>query len=255
MSEGKILGHQIVTADDAVASAYGALGKFLNEHHLSPADLDQVMVTGVGSTYLKGPLLGIPTYKVEEFLSIGLGGSFMADLDPAVVVSMGTGTAFVYVKDRQVEHIIGSGVGGGTLLGLSRCLIGTRDIYRFGELALAGNLSHIDLSVADIAHSDIGLGQEVTASNFGKVIDQPSPEDLAVGITNLVYQTIGTLAVAVARNSDTRDVIFTGNMTLLEAGCKLLDKVAELYDFRFTIPRNAEFATAVGAALQAAAYT
>ncbi len=245
-----VIGYQVVTADDVVASAYGALGKFLNHHRLFPKDLDCVMVTGVGSTYLTGPLLGVPTVKVEEFISIGLGGSYMAGLDRAVVVSMGTGTAYVRVEDGEVRHLIGSGVGGGTLLGLSRCLLGTRDISRFNELAASGNLSKIDLTVADISHSDVGLGKDVTASNFGKVMDIPNDQDLAIGITNLVFQSLGTLAVAIAKSEQTKDVIFTGNMTQIPTGRDMLRVVSELYGFNFLIPENAEYATAIGAALQ-----
>lgn len=250
MQGREVIGHTIVTADDAVASAYGAVGKFLNTQNMSIADLDQIMVTGVGSTYFSSPLFGVPTTKVAEFLSIGLGGSFMADLDHAVVVSMGTGTAFVRVYNKQVDHILGSGMGGGTLLGLARCLIGTRDIHRFSALAEGGDLSHIDLTVADISHSDIGLGKDVTASNFGKVIDRPADEDLALGITNLVFQSIGVMAVALAKNCQTKKVIFTGNMTQLNKGCESLRAVADLYGYTFIIPEYAEYATAIGAALQ-----
>lgn len=55
-----VIGYQVVTANDVVASAYGALGKFLNHHRLSPKDLDCVMVTGVGSTYLYRPFARCP---------------------------------------------------------------------------------------------------------------------------------------------------------------------------------------------------
>ena len=50
----------------------------------------------------------------------------MSGLDRAVVVSMGTGTAYVMADKGRVSHLGGTGVGGGTLLGLSGLTLNIR---------------------------------------------------------------------------------------------------------------------------------
>ncbi|HHX36859.1 MAG TPA: pantothenate kinase, partial [Clostridiaceae bacterium] len=221
LKNDKMIGCLQVRADDPVASAYGAVGKFLNMHKFKVSDVRKLFVTGVGSSFLRQPLLGIETHRVTEVSSIGFGGCFVSGLERAVVVSMGTGTAIVFadLPGEDVHHLIGSGVGGGTILGLARCLLGTRDFNRFSDLSDQGDITAVDLSIDDISRQEIaGLHSEVTASNFGKVVDATNEADIAIGITNLVFQTIGTLAVAVARGADCKDVVYTGNLIHLPSG-------------------------------------
>ncbi len=250
----KMTAGEQVRADDPVASAYGALGKVLNLNGHRVGDVRKLFITGVGASFIRSPLLGIETHRVEEVRSIGLGGCYVSGLDRAVVVSMGTGTAIVEAdrNKREVSHLIGSGVGGGTLLGLARAMLGTRDIGRFARMAEAGDLSQVDLSIEDISRQQIaGLGPSVTASNFGKVVDETDAADIAAGIVNLVFQTVGILAVAISRGVALRDIVFTGNLIHLKTGRDMLKRVAELYEYRFHLPPEAEYATAIGAALHA----
>ena len=66
---------------------------------------------------MEGDIYGIPTEQVEEFTAVGVGGLALSGVEKAVVVSMGTGTAFVWAqRGGEVRHLCGSGVGGGTLL-------------------------------------------------------------------------------------------------------------------------------------------
>ncbi len=250
MSGTEIISRALVQASDPIASAFGALGKFVNLNELEISDIERVMVTGVGASHLKGDLLGIATVRIPEFQAVGLGGLFATGLHEAIVVSMGTGTAFVYARDGAVQHIIGSGVGGGTMLGLASRLISIHNFNLFKQLAEAGDLSHIDLSIGDISRIEIpGLSSDTTASNFGKISDSASTEDIALGIVNLVFQSVGTNAVLAARLNGVRDIIFTGNLTQIEAGKRVLAGFSELYDMNITVPEHAEFATATGAAL------
>lgn len=246
----RLISQELVKASDPVASAFGALGKFVSENHLGLKDVERVMVTGVGATYLSGDLLGIRTIRTAEFKAIGLGGLYVSNLSEAVVVSMGTGTAIVRASGTQVEHVIGTGVGGGTLLGLSNRMINVRDFDMFNILAEKGDLSHIDLTIGDITHDELpGLSADTTASNFGKVTDTATHEDIALGIVNLVFQSIGTSAVMAARQSGLRKIVFTGNLTLVTSGKRVLQAFAKLYNMDIIVPESAEFATAIGAAL------
>ena len=85
----------LVEADDPIVSLFGAFGKFLNQNKLLLSDINKIMLTGVGSSYIKKPIYGVPTSKVDEFLCNGLGGLFLANLEKSIVLSLGTGTALI----------------------------------------------------------------------------------------------------------------------------------------------------------------
>jgi len=168
----KLLEPLWVEANDQVASAYGALGKFTEKHHIPLKNIRKIMATGVGLSYLEGDIFGIETQGVPEFDCVGKGGLFVSGLEQGIVVSLGTGTSIVAAKDGKVQHIIGSGVGGGTLIGLLGQMINVHDFDTIEILSKTGDLSQVDLTVGDITSLEIpGLTAETTASNFGKVND------------------------------------------------------------------------------------
>lgn len=240
----------LVRATDPIASVYGAFGKFLNANNLDLADIERIMVTGVGSSYITAKLYGIPTGKIDEFQSIGTGGLFLSGLTNAIIVSMGTGTAFVKADQTGVRHIGGTGVGGGTLLGLSNRMLNVRDFNDLIETARGGSLAHIDLAISDITHDVlVGLPPETTASNFGKISDLATKADVALGIINLVFQTIGMLAVFATRIDHTNDIVLTGNLTNVPQAGEIFTQLSRLYNVNFVTPPNAEYATATGAAI------
>ena len=246
----KLFSPLLVKATDPVSSVYGAFGRFLTENQIQLAHIDRIMVTGVGSTFINEKVLGIPTYKVDEFLAIGLGGLFLSGLAKAVIVSMGTGTAFVMAENGRARHLGGSGVGGGTLLGLSNRMLNVRNFSDIVEMAKSGDLKHVDLSIGDISHNElVGMPEDTTASNFGKMIDLASKDDIALGIINMVFQTIGMLAIFCARNEKVGHVVLTGNLTNVPQSQEVFEGLTRLHGMVFHIPENAEFATAVGAAL------
>lgn len=250
LQDKQLISQELVKASDPMASAFGALGKFISQNNIGLDAIERIMVTGVGASYLKGDLLGVPTVRTVEFKAIGLGGLYLTGLKEAVVVSMGTGTAIVVASELGVEHLIGTGIGGGTLLGLSSRMINVRDFDLFTEMAERGNLSHIDLTISDITCDEIpGLSPDTTASNFGKTDDSATNEDIALGIVNLVFQSVGTNAVLAARQCGIRTIIFTGNLTLVSQGKKSLNNFSKLYDVEIVVPEAAEYATAIGAAL------
>jgi len=125
--ERNLMEPMFVRAADPITSLYGAFGKFLSQNKLTLTDVRRVMVTGVGSTYINSSIYGVECVHVSEFDCIGLGGLFLSGLERAVVVSMGTGTALVYAtSDGTMTYLGGTGVGGGTLVGLSKsCSIPT----------------------------------------------------------------------------------------------------------------------------------
>ena len=83
---GELISTMTVRAYDQITSLYGALGHYINANKFSLSDVERILVTGVGSSYLSGDIYGIPTQRIEEFSAIARGGLALAGLDEAVVV-------------------------------------------------------------------------------------------------------------------------------------------------------------------------
>ena len=250
MYDGKIIAREIVKAADPITSAYGAVGKLISDNSLSLNDIEQINITGVGAGFTENPILGIKKVVVEEFKATGLGGLYLSGLDRAIVVSMGTGTAYLDANKREVKHLIGSGVGGGTLVGLGLALAGTSDAIKLSDMATEGDILKCDLTVGDISRKQVaGLPMNATASNFGKTADNLSKEDIMAGVFNLVYQSIGTVAVMASRQCGINDIVFTGQLTGLKECQEYLIPFEDLYGVNMIVPEDAVFATAVGSCL------
>lgn len=247
---GKVFAALMVKAGDAQTSAYGAFGRFLSENGLQLSDIDKIYVTGVGSTFLKGPIYGLKTEKVDEISAIGLGGKYLTGLKRAIVVSMGTGTAVIGVDGDRIEHLGGTGIGGGTIIGLSGKLLGIRSIDNIIALAGEGDISKIDLTIGDISAKSISnMNAGITASNFGKVSDIASQADLALGVLNMVFQTIGIVAALAGKTWGIDHIVLTGKLSRLPQVEKMFEIIGQLYQAQFVIPDHSDFATAIGAAI------
>jgi len=239
-----------VRATDQITSMYGAMGNFLSKHGYGPDDLSRICLTGVGASFIDEQVFGIETIKVNEFSAIGLGALELSNLSQALVVSMGTGTAFVKATKSKVTHIGGSGIGGGTITGLAAQMLGKCDVDAILALAEKGRLDNIDLSVSDIMCKEVeSLPANLTAANFGKVKSTASDSDIALGIINMVFETIGMLAVFAVKNDSIKDVILTGTLATFPQAKTVFSKFSELTCQNFIIPENAVFATALGACL------
>ena len=250
--EGKVIKPLRIKATDPVTSLYGAFGKYLYDNRIDLSEVERVMLTGVGAHYIDKPVYGLPTAKADEFLADGLGAQFESKLQRMIVVSMGTGTSLVLCDGNEVRHIGGIGIGGGTLSGLSRLLLQTDNINEIIALANKGDISRINLQIKDISTSPLpGLPMDATASLFANAQANASREDIALGLIGLVLQSIGSSTILSSLNSDIRDFVLIGNLSLLPQ-CELLFPVMEkIYDVRFIVPKNSEYCTAIGAALQA----
>lgn len=249
---GKIIKPLTVEANDPVASASGALGKFLSANKLSFREIQKVMVTGVGASFLEESLLGLPIIKVDEFQALGFGGLFLSGLKKAIIVSMGTGTAYVKAHGQCIKHLGGTGVGGGTISGLSKIMANLTHVDNIIEAASRGRLENVDLSVGDISHVEIGnLPSTITASNFGKMSDQASKEDLCRAILNMVYQVVGMMAVFAARTEQDKDVVLSGKLVDVPQARRTFRELEKVYNVRFHVPDHAAYCTAIGAGIAA----
>ncbi len=239
-------------AFDAVTSATGALGKLIIESNFNISEIKKIIITGAGSVAINNELFGIKTEKIDEITAIGIGGMFLSGMGSVIICNIGTGTSVIEAGKDKITHLGGTGIGGGTITGLSKELIHTTTFENILKLADEGDLSKVDLLIEDISDYGISfLDKKSTASNFGKMLDTANKEDIALGIINLVYQVIGVISVFAARSRGMDRVLITGNGSKNVIGRKILEEISQLYNIKFEFPADAEYATAIGAALSA----
>lgn len=253
-SENQLISPFLVRATDPITSIYGAFGKFIAENNLSLEDIDRIMITGVGSTYMQKPIYSLNCNTVPEFSAAGIGGLYLSGLDEAIVVSMGTGTALIHAKkegsETKINYLGGTGVGGGTLLGLTKKMTGIDTVEHIEEICSDGDLANIDLRVGDISKNAkfTGINENLTASNFGKLSDMASNSDIALGVANMVAETIAMMAVFTARGHGIKNVVLIGNLTTIKPVRDVFENLTS-FGINFIIPENASFGTVIGAAL------
>ena len=248
---GTLLGTLQVHADDPRTSAYGVLGRFLDQQGASFDDVEKIVLTGLGSTYFHENIFGIPTIHALE---LDAGGLYLSGLDEALVVSLGTGSAFIRAsRTNGFRHLGGSGVGGGTLAGMAERFLGVTDIFALSEMALRGNKAMADLRIADVQEEDVpGLAADLTAANFGRIKSGASDADLAAALFNMIYENVGVMASLALSQDTTRNVVLTGSLASLAPAAKTFDIFNQMHDvfgIDYIIPPHPSFATAVGALL------
>lgn len=235
-------------SDDMLTEKTAAM---LESARLSENELEFTAATGVGAGRLGSVFFSAPVKFLTEFECFGRGAQFLTDSDDILAVSMGTGTAFVHAKGSDYTHLGGSGVGGGTLMGLSALMTGTRDVSHISELICKGDWSAVDLTVGDLSTENVGtLSADVTAANFGKRNISEKPEDIAAGICNMIFQTAGIMAGLSCSGLGIKKAVFTGSFTDIPKGRDILKSVGQLYGLEFTSPEKAKFAGALGAVLR-----
>ena len=93
------------------------------------------------------------------------------------------------------------------------------------------------------------MSSDLTAANFGKISDLATKNDIALGIINMVFETVGMCSLFAARSRGIRDIVLTGNLTTVPQAKPIFDSLNRLFDINFIIPDNARFGTVIGAAL------
>jgi type II pantothenate kinase len=237
-------------AIDAVTSATGAFGKLILENNIKMAEIEKLIITGAGAGKIDGNIFGIQTQKIDEVTAVGIGGMFQVRRENIIITNIGTGTVIIEAKKGHISHLGGSGVGGGTILGLSKKLLSLSAFSDIMELAAQGNINQVDLLLGDIMEEGFGvLGKDATAANFGKMLDTAKNEDIALAILNMVYQVIGMLSVFAARGKGLDSVVVTGSGSDNPTGKAILNVITGMYGIRFEFPADAQYTTAIGAGL------
>ncbi|MGB5747349.1 MAG: hypothetical protein WBM69_10225 [Desulfobacterales bacterium] len=208
-------------------------------------------------TVFTGSTAGMPARMkkevqlISEIDAIGFGGSALANFNDCIIVSIGTGTAIVHFSEHGARHVGGTGLGGGTIKGLSSIICGLDDPLQIEAQALKGDPSKINLTISDLGYEGLSfLGSDMTASNFAD-IKSNKPADMAAGILRLVGETVGIIASICARESKCPDrIVVVGKVANSQFIRHTIDLVGKLYQTQFTFPENPGFATVYGAAMK-----
>ncbi len=211
-------------------------------------NVEKIALTGGHSRIFENTLENIPIVKIDEIAAIGAGGSVLSGETSALVCSLGTGTCCVSLRNGKSRHVGGTGVGGGSLLGMCRTILQTDTFGEIRELIANGDARAVDLSVAEIVGGGIGVVPgSATASNFAKASTDSHKTDLARGIANLVGQTVASIAVFAARAEKHDVIVLGGKLVRVPEIVEIVEKTAAIYARKIIVPKHAELLSAVGA--------
>jgi len=222
--------------------------EFLRQKDLS--GVTKIVAVGTGASYMDGDICGIHTEIVEEFHAVALGGHYLSGFEECMVVSLGTGTSFVYVNNERREHVGGTGIGGALLYSLSKYGLGIENVNEFMELARKGSLEKSDLLIKDISKTNVAeLLGDVTVANMAKIDRDSSPADYAFGACNLIFQNVGVMAVLADKPYNTKSIVVMGSIGTSEVAKCCFDMVGNLFGYKFVVPEDSLYGVAIGAIL------
>lgn len=227
--------------------------EILNKYNIDKKDVEKIVVTGTGSSFIGDDFEGIEIVKVDEFNAIAYGGLILSKLDKANVVSIGTGTTIVYSDLKKVERIGGTGLGGGTLVGLGNAILSDiandqKKVVNFKtliDMAKIGNKTNVDLMIGDINKGDIGnMTPDITAANFAALNKKANKYDYVAAVLNMILENISLLVKAV---SNDESVVYIGTMVSDEYVRQCLYKISEYTGSKIVFVDDSEYAIVIGA--------
>ena len=174
----------------------------------------------------------------------------------SIIVTIGTGTSIV-LKKENFEHIGGSALGGGFLMGFAKFAFNLTVYQDVIELANKGNRYNVDLKVGDIYDKQDNrvdlLFREFTAATLGKInantlSNSFRKEDILSSINAMLSENIGTIACSFADNYDVPTITFCGGFLIDNKMSKqILSLMSKFKNKKAIILNYSEFAGALGA--------
>ncbi len=219
-----------------------------------------VCITG-GKSQLLAEKLTAPAKTVVEFDATNRGIQFLAGQQRYAIennfmfVNVGTGTSIHLVRDRGQQRIGGTGIGGGTLIGLGYLLTGVEDYTRMLQLASNGDRGNADLKVKDVFEGALSpISGDLTASNFGKkesmIAQSPSASDILAAIIGMIGEVVVTISSQMAVQNDVDYIVYIGSSfrsnPLLQ---DIIEEYTRLVGMEPVFLENGEYSGAVGALL------
>ncbi|MEI5907299.1 type II pantothenate kinase [Bacillus spongiae] len=220
----------------------------------------EICVTG-GKHQLLAKQIMKPVTSIVEFDATCKGVQLLARQNNLllekqfILANIGTGTSIHHIVDGKQERIGGTGVGGGTLMGLAYLLSGIADYNQLVQTAAKGKRDGVDITVKDIFEGITPpIPENLTASNFGNVhrfMDRkPSEPDILASIIGLIAETVVTICCQAAHRFDTNSIVYIGstfrsNLLLKE----MIEEYTIMKEKKPIFLEDGEFSGAVGALL------
>ena len=230
-----------------------ALSRFAADNAMTEEDFLYVGVTGSRATEAGDEILGVPVRRINEIEAMAAGALRFSGQEKGVVVNIGTGTALIYAeKGKAPQHIFGSAVGGGTLVGLGSKLLNTKNYTEMLFMAGKGDRTKTDISISDIDLKEVkSLDPRLTLSNFGKIYDAEdvNEQDLAASLVNMILEVVGTEAMLACRSVNCDTAIIAGALADIPNSQEVFDLIGSLCGVKFVKAGMSTFVTAAGALL------
>jgi type II pantothenate kinase len=214
-----------------------------------PAQVCLIAVTGGRHRHLGEALAGVAVRRVDEIAAIACGGLLASGLSRALIVSMGTGTAFVSADGLHTAHAAGVALGGGTVRGLAHRLLGTTTVDGIAALAAGGTPDGANLTVADIVGGGVGmLPGDMPAAYLARLADpEATRADIAAGILDMIGHIAAHMALLTARIHDHDAVVFIGHMLEFPTVVRAARRLERAVGGGFVVPPEPGLVVARGA--------
>ncbi|MGH1284066.1 type II pantothenate kinase [Bacillus toyonensis] len=132
-----------------------------------------------------------------------------------ILTNIGTGTSIHYVYNDRYIRAGGTGVGGGTIMGLSKLLTNIDHFEDVIPLTKIGSRKELDITVGDIYSGILSpIDNNLTASNFGKAAiteSNNSSSDILATVQGLVGEVVTALSLQFAETIDIEHIIYIGS--------------------------------------------
>ena len=225
----------------------------IKKYNIDIKAIEKILATGTGSSYLDDRFEGIEIVKIDEFNAIAYGGIVLSKLEKGNIVSIGTGTTIVYSDLEKVERIGGTGLGGGTLVGLGSAILsnvecGDKEVTNFKtliDMAKNGDKSNVDLMIGDISKDNIGnMTSDITAANCAAIQKKANKNDYIAALLNMILENIMLIIKSI---NNKQPSVFIGTMVADNYVKDCIKKIAEYTKNEVVFVEDAEYAIVIGA--------
>ncbi|ATP39720.1 type II pantothenate kinase [Solibacillus sp. R5-41] len=229
--------------------------------------VDEIGLTGGRTEQLRDVLYPMKSIEyIVEFEATLKGVRYLLEqegqsIHQSIITNIGTGTSVHYMDGNSHVRVGGTGIGGGTLIGLSTIMTGITDFGEIKNRASDGNRAGIDLLVKDIYQGmDMPISGDLTASNFGKVgiTDEHNYEtsDILATVQGLVGEVITTLSIQLAEHHQAEHIVYIGStLTDNEQLKKVIEHYTILKKHKPVFLQDYGYCGAVGALLNVMEYS
>jgi type II pantothenate kinase len=227
---------------------------------ISGLENTKICITGGKAALLKS-LMSQKAEQIVEFEATCSGVRYLLakygiSEEAYILTNVGTGTSIHHVDKSEQQRIGGTGVGGGTMMGLSQLLTGLSDYDTIVPLAAKGIRDRIDLKVSQIYKGTVPpIPGDLTASNFGNILAMASTgelekEELLASVMGMVGETVATVSVLAAGQCGVSSIIFIGSSFIQNEFLKeVVQSYTKLRGAQPIFIENGEYSGAVGALL------